>query len=176
MSEPKLLAGVIGFFDDPHVLLIATQKVKEAKFQQFDTFTPYPVHGLEVAQGLKRSSLPFVTLAAGLTGCICGFLLQYWTSVVDWPINVGGKPFNSWPAFVPIMFECTVLFAGLATVGAMFILNGLPNTRRRAFDPSLTQDRFAILIETPLEENEALTFLQKCGAKEVRPVFHESWT
>ena len=126
-AKSSQLAGVIGFFSDPHDLLKATEKVRDSHFKNFDAFTPYPVHGMDAAQGLKRSPLPFVTFAAGLTGCTLGFMLQYWTSVVDWPLIVGGKPFNSWPAFVPIMFECTILFAGLATVGGMFLLNGLPN-------------------------------------------------
>ena len=127
MANPqggKQLAGVIGYFEDDHDLIHAMEQVREAKYQYFDAFTPYPVHGLDAAQGLKRSPLPFVTFAAGITGCTLGFLLQYWTSAVDWPINVGGKPMNSWPAFIPVTFECTVLFAGLATVGAMFLLNG----------------------------------------------------
>jgi hypothetical protein len=195
-TDRNYLAGVIGFFEDTDTLIQATAKVREANYQHFDTFTPYPVHGLEAAQGLKRSPLPFVTLAAGLTGCTLGFLLQYWTSVIDWPLNVGGKPFNSWPAFIPVTFECTILFAGLATVGAMFLLNGLPNIRRKAFDPGLTRDRFAIVIEAPLEieldeeearsknvgkqfkpfqESEAAEFLRKSGAKEVKSVYTEGW-
>ncbi|MGZ3708324.1 MAG: DUF3341 domain-containing protein, partial [Bdellovibrionota bacterium] len=143
-SSARQLTGVIGFFADPDQLIEATQKVRDARYEHFDAFTPYPVHGLEAAQGLKRSPLPFVTFGAGLTGACCGFLLEYWTSAVDWPLIVGGKPFNSWPAFVPIMFEATVLFAGLATVGAMFLLNGLPNLRRKIFDPAITRDKFAL--------------------------------
>ena len=189
----KELAGVIGYFDDPHALMEATKKVRDARYKDFDAFTPYPVHGLVAAQGLKRSPLPFVTFAAGLTGCTLGFLLQYWTSAVDWPLIIGGKPFNSWPAFVPVMFECTILFAGLATVGGMFFLNGLPNMGRKAFDPRLTRDRFALLIEAPSKkasgsngsgskeehkafvESEAADFLKKVGAKEVKTVYAEGW-
>lgn len=148
-ANAKSLAGVVGFFSGPEALLEATRKVRDANYQYFDAFTPFPVHGLEAAQGLKRSPLPWVTFGAGLTGFVLGFLLQYWTSAVDWPINVGGKPFNSWPAFVPVMFETTVLIGGLATVGAMFFLNGLPNTRRKAFDSAITRDRFALMIEAP---------------------------
>lgn len=195
-THEKILTGVIGFFNDPHLLIKATEKVRDANYENFDTFTPYPVHGLEVAQGLKRSPIAFVTFAAGLTGVTLGFLLQYWTSAVDWPLNVGGKPFNSWPAFVPIMFECTILFAGLATMAAMLFFNGLPNTRRKAFDPSLTRDRFAIVIEAPLaveeddpdavkvkgpqsfkafDEREAVEFLRKLGALDVKSVYAEGW-
>jgi hypothetical protein len=174
--------------------------VRDSRYEHFDAYTPFPVHGLEAAQGLKRSLLPFVTFGAGLAGFCLAFLFQYWTSAVDWPLIVGGKPFNSWPAFVPIMFELTVLLAGLSTVAAMFLFNGLPNTKRRIFDPSLTRDRFALVIEAPLkveeddvdeedrealrarkarykafEEAEATEFLKKAGAKEVRSVYTEGW-
>ena len=205
MATPKsaqapALSGVIGFFDDTHTLIDATARVRDAQYEHFDVYTPFPVHGLEHAQGLKRSPLPFVTFGAGLAGFSLAFLLQYWTSAVDWPLIVGGKPFNSWPAFVPIMFELTVLLAGLSTVAAMFIFNGLPNTKRRIFDPSLTCDRFAVVIEAPLQveveedgegpseaelrrkakfkpfsESEATEFLKKVGAKEVRSVYTEGW-
>jgi len=192
-TSPQL-SGVVGFFNDPNALIEATKQVRDAKYQHFDAFTPYAVHGLEAAQGLKRSPLPYVTFGAGLTGFALAFLLQYWTSAVDWPINVGGKPFNSWPAFVPVMFELTVLLAGLCTVGAMFMLNGLPNLRRKSFDSSITRDRFAVLIEAPLpvededeetvrktstfkkfDETEAKEFLKRLGAQEIRSVYTEGW-
>ncbi len=192
-SQQRSLAGVLAFFDSPDGLVAATAKVREANYERFDVFTPYPIHGLDAAQGLKRSPIPFVTFIAGLTGCSLAFLFQYWTSAVDWPINVGGKPYNSWPAFVPIMFELTVLFAGLCTVGAMFAFNGLPNIRRKIFDPALTRDRYAIVIEAPIpkgldpdsapkssrfkqfSETEAAQFLKGLGAKEVKSVYAEGW-
>ena len=200
MSTSKELAGVIAYFDDPSSLIAAMNKVREARYESFDAFTPYPVHGLEVAQGLGRSPLPWVTFLAGLTGCAIGFSYQYFTAAVDWPLNVAGKPLNSWPAFVPVMFELTVLIAGLSTVAAMFAINGLPNIFRRSFDPSLTRDRFAILIEAPRKKSshdsdhdsdetaakkkagfksfaaqEAQDFLKSAGAREVKTVYHEGW-
>jgi hypothetical protein len=181
----KTLEGVVGFFSDPHALLEATKKVRDANYEVFDTFTPYPIHGLEKAQGLKRSPLPYVTFGAGLTGFLCANLLQIWTSAIDWPINVGGKPMFSIPAFVPVMFELTVLFGGLATVAGMLLFNGLPNTRKRAFDSSITRDRFAIFIGSPSKsanqsfkaftESEATQMLKAVGAQEVRTVFAEGW-
>jgi hypothetical protein len=192
MRDEKRLAGVLGFFENPEAILSATAKVKAANYKHFDVFSPYPIHGLDHAQGLKRSPIPYVTFIAGLTGFLLAFSLEYWTSAVDWPINVGGKPYNSWPAFVPVMFELTVLFAGLCTVGAMFAFNGLPNMKRKAFDPSLTNNRFAIVIENPpgaamdskadsrsahkaFSESEASTFLKQLGATEVRTVYAEGW-
>ena len=193
MNETTL-AGVIGYFDEPATLIQATRQVRDARYQYFDVFSPYPIHGMDSAMGLKRSPIPFVTFIAGLTGGSLGFLFQYWTSAVDWPLNVGGKPFNSWPAFMPITFELTVLFAGLATAGAMLLFNGLPNTRRKSFDPRLTDDQFALVIEAPLpigeddpvaqkkasqfkkfEEADAADFLRKLGAKDVRTVYTEGW-
>lgn len=194
-NHERELAGVLGFFDHPSDILSAMEKVRDANYKSFDAFTPFPVHGLEQAQGLKRSKIPYITFLAGITGCSLAFALQYWTSVVDWPLNVGGKPFNSWPAFVPVMFELTVLLAGLSTAFSMFIFNGLPNIKKRSFDPALTRDRFAIIIEAPahsehgeddddeeeghrfkkFEASEAEQFLQQVGAKEVRKVYNEGW-
>jgi hypothetical protein len=192
----KEVSGVVGFFDSPEALIHATVSTRKENYEQFDAFSPYPIHGLDEAQGLKKSSIPFVTFAAGLTGGTLGFSLQYWTSVVSWPLNVGGKPFNSWPAFVPVMFELTVLFAGLCTVAAMFILNGLPNLSKKAIDPGLTQDRLALFIETPkkckwdlsriwsrkkaivykpFQVEEVTNFLKQLGASDVRSVIDEGW-
>jgi hypothetical protein len=183
-ATQKPLAGVCGFFDDSHALLEAARKTKAANYGSFDTFSPFPIHGMDDAMGLKRSPIPYV-IGAGLTGFAVAFGLQYWTSAVDWPLIVGGKPFNSWPAFVPVMFELTVLFGGLATFGALIFFCKLPNVKRRAVDPSITRDRFALLIDSPAEapsaggkpfdENEAAEFLKRTGAKEVRKIYAEGW-
>lgn len=186
--------GVIGYFNSPETLTSAMENVRDANYQYFDAFTPFPVHGLEHAQGLKRSWLPYVTMIFGMTGGILGFTVQYWTSAIDWPLIVGGKPFNSWPAFVPIIFELTVLLAALSTVAAMFIANGLPNIKRKSLDPRLTNDKFAIVIQEPpvVEEddckwfqskktfraynpNDAQDLLKKLGASEVRTYTEEGW-
>lgn len=189
----KDLAGVLGFYDTPQTLVEGMKKVRSSgAFKDFDAFTPFPVHGLDAAQGLKRSFLPYITFGAGLTGALCGFGLEYYAAVVSWPHIIGGKPFNSWPAFVPVMFECTILFAGIATVLGMIFINKLPNIKRKAFDPSLTRDRFAIIIENPnakhsgwefhgdhakvpFDQDAASRLLQSAGAKEVRPVYAEGW-
>jgi len=202
VQKPQL-AGVVGFFDNPADLIEATKKVRTLNYESFDCFTPYPIHGLDKIQGLKPSRLPWVTMTAALTGFMCAVLLQGWTSVINWPLNVGGKPMWSWPAFVPIFFELTVLFAGLCTVGGMLIFNGLPNLLKRAFDNNITRDRFAIMIDAPLmktadeieemdhneiakyearlakfkffDEAEAKTILQSTGAKDVKSVEVRGW-
>ena len=198
----RKMAGVLGFYKDSQSLLEGMKKVRDAKYKSFDAFSPFPVHGMDEAQGMGRSPLPYVTLVTGLAGFITACALQGWTSVIDWPLIVGGKPFWSWPAYVPIMFELTVLFAGLSTVGAMFLINGLPNQKRKSFDPALTRDRFAIVIEAPVlkhgghgdvyqdedeeedlksskfkpfDEKEAASFLKQAGAEEVRTVYAEGW-
>lgn len=177
------LSGVVGFFPNPHSLVEGMSKVRDAKYESFDAFTPFPVHGLDAAQGLKRSFLPYVTFIAGLTGFAVALWLQYWTSAVDWPLIVGGKPLFSWPAFVPVLFELTVLFAALSTVGAMFLANGLPELKRKCFDPAITRDRFVIWIGAggqrsgfkSFSEFEVKDFLIKAGAVEVRAVYEEGW-
>lgn len=189
MHKPSgpTLSGVLGFFEDPQTLLEATAKVRDSEYKNFDCFTPYAVHGLEHAQGLKRSKIPFVTAAFAFTGTTLAFLWQYHASATWWPHIIGGKPMNSLPAFVPIMFELSVLLGGLATFFAMLYFNRLPNLKKRAFDPSLTNDRFAILIESPVtDEYEGISadafstekaeqFLKSIGATETRKVYEEGW-
>ena len=175
-------AGVLGIFSNSESLLKAMKEVHGANYASIDAFTPYPVHGLDDAMGIKRSFLPYITFVFGATGTCLAFALQYWTSAVDWPIIVGGKPFNSWPAWVPVMFEVTILLAGISTVFGMFAINRLPNLTKKTFDPRLTVDRFAILIEDAVasgrkkfDVSEAKAFLEKNGAQEVREVFYEGW-
>jgi hypothetical protein len=186
-KTPKI-AGVLGFFDDPGSLMDATAKTRDSKWKNFDCFTPFAVHGLEVAQGLPRSRIPYVTGLFAFTGTACAFLWQYSASYTWWPHLIGGKPFNSLPAFVPIMFELSVLFGGIATFFGMLAFNRLPNLSKRAFDPSLTNNRFAIIIESPVVDehdedapvqsfstDEAASFLKSVGAVDVRTVYEEGW-
>ena len=186
-TDAPQLSGVLGFFDDPGSLVEATAKVRDSEYKDFDCFTPYAVHGLDHAQGLKRSPIPFVTGAFAFTGTTCAFLWQYNASGDWWPHLIGGKPFNSLPAFVPIMFELSVLFGGLATFWAMLFFNRLPNLTKRAFDHSLTNNRFAILIESPkfdpddgevepaFSTDKVEQYLKSLGATETRKVYEEGW-
>src|ERR1700742_4132558 len=101
-------AGVIAVFKDENDLISAARQAREKmRFTKYDAFTPYPVHGLDDAMGIKRSWLPWVTFFAGLTGALTALALDVWTSAVDWPVNIGGKPLVSLPAFIPIIFELT---------------------------------------------------------------------
>ena len=189
-SNQPVLSGVAGFFDDPESLIEATHKVRESNFgAHFDCFTPYPIHGLDTVQGLPRSRIPYVTGVFAFTGTTLAFLWEYNASKEWWPHIIGGKPFNSLPAFVPIIFELSILLGGLATFFAMLYFNKLPNFKKRAFDHSLTNNRFAILIENPpvtdehddeapkntFETDKAEALLKSLGAKDVRKVYEEGW-
>ena len=145
------LFGMAAEFPSAADLLQAAAAVRDAGYRRFDTFSPLPIHGMEDAVGQPFTRLPWVVFVLGLTGAAFGFGLQYWTSVIDYPLNIGGKPLNSWPAFIPITFECTILFAGLTSAIAMVLMNGLPRPHHPVFNtPNFeraSSDRFFICIE-----------------------------
>jgi hypothetical protein len=116
---------VLGVFEGEAELLAATQQARQAGLTIVDAFTPYPVHGLDRAMGLRASRLPWLCFVAALVGAALKLWFEFWTMTVDWPVNVGGKPWNSLPAFVPVTFEVMVLAAGLSTVFAFFLLSRL---------------------------------------------------
>ena len=138
--------GVMGIWSEEHQVLEAARKVKNQGFIKFDAITPYPVHGMEEACGIQRSPIPWVTFFAGLTGCLFGVWLTWWTAAVSWPINVGGKPMWSLPAFIPVIFELTILFAALSSVGALFAMCGLPKINPPVVDPHLTSHKFGLIV------------------------------
>ncbi|MFZ5433267.1 MAG: DUF3341 domain-containing protein [Calditrichota bacterium] len=172
MAKTAPREAVLGFFSDPDAILHAADHARQKGWRGLDAITPYPVHGMEHALGLKNSWVPWVTLIAGFSGGILGFIFQVWTSAVDWPINIGGKPFVSWPAFVPVMFECAILIGGIATFIALWMACKLPNSRPKIHDERLTDNRFALVV--PLmdgaAEQEITEFLKGAGADEVRRV------
>lgn len=172
-KSKKYLSGVVGFWSDDHEMVEAAHKMRNAGYKHFDAITPFPVHGMEEAVGIKRSPIPYVTFVAAIIGGSLGLLLEYWTSAVDWPIIVGGKPFFSLPAFIPIVFELTILFAALSSVGAMFFLNKLPNVNPPIIDPDLTCSKFALWVpetEPGYSAEKVEAFLKQIGAEEVRRV------
>jgi hypothetical protein len=139
---------LIGIFDHEDDILEVTREAREQGFRIVDVFAPYAVHGLDRAMGLTPSRLPWVCFALGLFGAAFKVWFEYWTTASDWPINVGGKPWNSLPAFVPITFEVMVLFAGLSTVAAfLFVSRLLPGRKASVLFPGVTNDRFALVIE-----------------------------
>jgi len=139
---------LIGVFDTEEAILEVTGAARRRGLKIVDVFAPYAVHGLDKAMGLQRSKLPWVCFLLGLTGAAFKVWFEYWTTASDWPINVGGKPWDSLPAFVPITFEVMVLFAGLSTVLAFFAMNRLwPGRKPALLDPRVTNDRFALVLE-----------------------------
>lgn len=138
----------LGVFATEEDILGATNEARERGYRIVDVYAPYAVHGLEKAMGLRPTRLPVLTLILGLIGAGLKIWFEFWTTAVDWPIDVGGKPWNSWPAFIPVTFEVMVLFAGLGTVTALLIGQRLlPGRRARCPVPGVTDDRFALVLE-----------------------------
>lgn len=163
--------GIAGVWEHENLVVKAARKVREAGFTKFEAISAYPIHGMEEACGIQRSWLPYVTFVAGVVGLGAGLLLTWWTSAVDWPINVGGKPLFSLPAFIPIMFELTILFAALASVGALFYACKMPRIDPPVIDPDLTSHKFAIFVpfnDTGYDEARIEKMFKELGATEVK--------
>lgn len=169
----RSIGGMAGIFGDEKSILEAARKTKSAGFTKFDAISPYPIHGMEEACGIKRSWIPYVTFIAAMTGLLSGLWLTWWTSAVDWPINVGGKPFFSLPAFIPIMFELTILFAALASVGALFYACGIPRIDPPVIDPDLSSHKFAIFVpenDTGYDAAKLEKLFRESGALDIKKV------
>lgn len=172
--------GVMGEFETPDKLIHAVEKVREAGYRRFEAFSPFPVEGLSEAMGLKRNLVPLITLIGGLTGGIGGFGFQYWVAAITYPLNIGGRPFNSWPAFIPVTFELTILGASLAAVFGMLALNGLPQPHHPVFNvhrfSHASADRFFVCIESrdpKFQLAETARFLQGLEAHHVSEVSND---
>ncbi len=139
---------LLSFFDHEDDVLGATRALRQAGYRIADVYAPYAVHGLDKAMGLVPSKLPWVCFLLGLIGAALKVWFEFWTTAQDWPINVGGKPWNSLPAFVPVTFEVMVLFAGVSTVIAFFMVSRLwPGKRVVLADPAVTDNHFILVIE-----------------------------
>jgi hypothetical protein len=163
---------IVALFDDEEDLVSAARELKKEGVKIHDIYTPFPVHGLDEVLDISRSRLAFVTFGAGAFGLILAIAFQIWTSAFDWPINVGGKPMLSIPAFVPVTFELMVLFGALTTVAAFFYRSKLfPSKIAVIFEPKQTDDQFLIVLDS-LDGNENFekinVFLKKHGATNVR--------
>jgi Alternative complex III, ActD subunit len=142
--------GLMAEFATPTDIVAAAKRTHEAGYRKIDAYSPFPIEELAEAIGFHRDGVALVTLVGGLLGMFGGYILQYWIHAINYPINVGGRPFNSWPAFIVVTFEMTILFGGLAAVFGMLALNGLPmpyhpvfNVPRFAF---ASKDRFFLII------------------------------
>jgi hypothetical protein len=177
-TEQKVIA-VMGDFTNPDLVTAAAKGINASGYTQFDIHTPYPVHGLDKAMGIKKTILPKFSLAGGLFGLTSAFALQYWTGAVEYKLNIGGKPLFTPHFGVPVFFELTVLCTALTTIFVMFgYLNKLPNWHspfqhdhgfRQALD-----DNFAVVLEATdprFNEENARALLSKLGAANVRTVY-----
>ncbi len=176
MSEHKPYA-VLAEFPNPKALFEACEKVRDEGFSNWDAHTPYPVHGLDGAMGLKPSSVPWIALVSGLWGAAGGFLLQTWVSVSAWPLIISGKPLFSWQAFIPVTFECGVMAAAAGSLIGMLYLNGLPMLFNPLFASkrfeSFSDDKFFISIEASdpgFDEERTSRFLEGLGSSHVELV------
>ena len=172
-KQPKLY-GVMAQFDSPSTLVAAAKETYAAGYRQVNGYSPFPIEELSEAIGFTRTSLPLIVLLGGIIGGVGGFFMQYWMEVIDYPVNVGGKPFNSWPAFIPITFECTVLVAAFAAVLGMLALNKLPQPYHPVFNaPNFalaTRDSFFLVIESKdakFDHDEVMKFLKSLEARDV---------
>jgi len=176
-SELKPLPGLHGVmveFDTPEELLTACEKAYAEGFRRMDAYAPMPVEGLAEAIGYKRNKVAFCVLIGGICGVIGGFGLLEWMTVVAYPHNVGGRPLNSWPAYIPITFECMILLASLTAMISMFAMNGLPQPYHPTFNvPAFERasvDKFFLCIESTdpkFRADRTMDFLRTLGGKEV---------
>jgi hypothetical protein len=169
--------GMMAEFDSAQTLVDAAHRTYEAGYLKIDAYSPFPVEGLAEATGFHKNRVPLVVLIGGLIGGLSGYAMQYWISAVSYPVNVGGKPYHSWPAFIVVTFEMTILFAGISCVFGMLALNGLPmpyhpvfNVPRFAF---ATKDRFFLIVfssDPKYSPTETRRFLESLSPRSISEV------
>jgi hypothetical protein len=177
METRPLIYGLMAEFENPDDLVVATRRARAEGYKKLDAYTPFPVEGLAEALELGNTRVPLIVLIGGLVGAALGYGMQYYLTAIDYPINVGGRPIHSWPAFIPVTFEMTVLVAGLSAVLGMLALNGLPMPYHPVFNAPrfalATRDRFFLCIEAtdPLfDREETRRFLDRMTPRMVSEV------
>jgi len=179
MKPRTPIYGLMAEFETPEQILESTRRARRAGYREMDAYSPYAVEGLADELDLPRTRVSFVVLIGGLLGAAVGFLMQYWSMAVDYPLNVGGRPYNSWPVFIPVTFEVTVLVAAFAALFGMLFLNGLPRPHHPAFNVPrfvhASQDRFFLCIEATdpkFDRTETRQFLEALRPSAVEEVPH----
>ena len=177
MPDLKTRWGLIAEYDEPEQLLQAAEKARDHGFTRLDAYTPFPIHGLYDALGHGKTRLQWLVLIAGIIGGVGGFWMQYYANVIDLPWNVGGRPLNSWPSFMPVAFELSILFAALTAVIGMLVLNGLPKPYHPLFNvkefEAASKDKFFLCVKASdpkfnLQKTKA--FLQSLDPRSVYEV------
>jgi Protein of unknown function (DUF3341) len=176
---PKTLPiyGLMAEFADADSLVAAARRAFGEGFRRMDAYSPFPVEGLSEAIGFHRTRVPLIVLIGGLIGCVGGFFLQYWVAAIDYPINVGGRPLNSWPSFIPVTFELTVLIAALSAFLGVLALNRLPMPYHPVFNVErfelASRSRFFLCIESSdpkFDRDQTRRFLETLGSEGVYDV------
>lgn len=177
MAENNSLYGLLAEFDGPDELLTAAKDSYAAGYRKMDAFSPMPIHDLSESLGYDKHRVPAIVLICAMLGVAAGFGLQYFVSVVDYPLNVGGRPFLSWPSFIPVTFELGVLFSAFGALIGMMVLNGLPRPYHPIFNVKnferASDDGFFLCIEAEdpkFDVSETRTFLEGLEAKKVDDV------
>lgn len=177
MAKRPKVYGLLAEYETPGELYHACEKVRDAGYGSWDAYSPFPVHGLEKAMGVKPSIVPWIACVLGFCGAIFGFAIQYWSSTLEYPLIISAKPFNSYPAFVPVTFECGILLGSFGAVFAMFGLNRLPQMYHSLFNAQrfkrVTDDRFFIAIEARdprYDAEQTKELLEATGALAVEEV------
>src|SRR5215212_9286721 len=177
LPDAARVYGLLAEFASGEDLTKAAQVVHDSGYTRIDAYSPFPIEGLAEALGFKQTRLPLIALAGGIVGGLTGYLLQWWTMVRSYPINVGGRPLHSWPAFIPVTFELTILGASLAAVLGMLALNGLPQPYHPLFNVArfalASRNRFFLCIEArdaKFDLGQTRAFLETLGPREVTAV------
>jgi hypothetical protein len=178
MDAQKPLYGLMAEFNDVTALVDAAKRTHADGYRKVDAFSPFPIHELFEALELDDKRVSRTVLLGGIAGCLAGFGLCYWVSVIAYPLNIGGRPFNSWPSFIPVTFEVTILLASLTAVLTLIVLNGFPmpyhpvfNVKR--FAERASQDGLFLAIEADdpkFDREKTRAFLKQLGAREVSDI------
>jgi hypothetical protein len=176
-AKRSLVYGLMAEFDEPNALVAAAHLARLEGYRRMDAYSPFPIEELHEALALPHTRLPLIVLIGGLVGCIGGYSLQYWAAAIAYPLNVGGKPLHSWPAFIPITFECTILVAAASAVLGMLALNGLPMPYHPVFNVPrfalASRNRFFLCIESrdpKFDLDHTRYFLESLNPREVSTV------
>ncbi len=168
------LHGLLAEFATPAELVEAVEKARAAGYRRMDAYTPFPIEEVARALGYRRSLVPYLVLGGGILGALGGFGLCYWTSAIAYPMNIGGRPFDSWPSFLPVTFECTILLAAFAALFGMLAVNGLPRPYHSIFNAArfahASRDRYFLCIQADdprFDRTATQAFLESLHPSEV---------